>query len=466
MLRRYRLTSLLVLMVYPVFLSTGTTFGVKEYCERESFEASCGGGEVILIRSAIFGRMSLGRCVENGYGHLGCSADVMAEVESQCSGRQRCQFPVSNLQGTRPCPSELISFLQASYDCVKVTTCAEHSCTSGNSIKVTNSEGYLASLVTSSSSCGSDLCPWVLEALPGQRFNLTFRSFVRIQADAKQQLGGRFCQRLATVFERSSQVSKDVTLCDNDANVVRIMTSAHEEVKLKIYYGTPENPAHFVVHYQVVGCADLEVPEGGWVKRTADSATVGCHGRPTTWHLTCNGITWTGDIGRCRNPLGSLDVTPNWSVQAAMEKAGATTEGILLVVGLGVIIGVVVGCSLLSVVIIIIKRRRRKQAKQYERRLELLTHYSPGVSSDATGKLYDPKSNNACDFAQVGQSLMYDSGFGTYEAHGYTSTQPSCNASNFNEPQNGSTSCGSKVAETTNCAIHGDHMYESHNFST
>lgn len=131
-----------------------------------------------------------------------------------------------------------------------MTTCAEHSCTSGNSIKVTNSEGYLASLVTSTSGCGSDLCPWVLEALPGQRFNLTFRSFVRVQTDAKQQLGGRFCQRLATVFERSSQVSKDVTLCDNDASVVRIMTSAHEEVKLKLYYGTPENPAHFVVHYQ------------------------------------------------------------------------------------------------------------------------------------------------------------------------------------------------------------------------
>lgn len=59
-------------------------------------------------------------------------------------------------------------------------------------------------------------------------------------------------------------------------------------------------------YFEVVGCADLDAPEGGWVKRTADSMTVGCHGRPTTWHLTCNGITWAGDIGRCRNPLGSL----------------------------------------------------------------------------------------------------------------------------------------------------------------
>jgi len=133
---------------------------------------------------------------------------------------------------------------------ISVATCPEHSCTSGHPIKVTNSEGYLASLVTSSSGCGSDLCPWVLEALPGQRFNLTFRSFVRVQTDAKHQLGGRFCQRLATVFERSSQVSKDITLCDNDASVVRIMTSSHEEVKLKLYYGTQGNPAYFVVHYQ------------------------------------------------------------------------------------------------------------------------------------------------------------------------------------------------------------------------
>lgn len=145
---------------------------------------------------------------------------------------------------------------------VIVMTCSDYSCNSGKPMRVTLSEGYLASVVTLSSGCGSESCPWVLQALPGQHFNLTFRSFARVQSssehepsqrqrsDPQQSLVGRFCQRLATVTELSSHVSKDVTLCDNDVAVVRLMTSAHDQVKLKLYYGTPENPAYFIVRYE------------------------------------------------------------------------------------------------------------------------------------------------------------------------------------------------------------------------
>ena len=45
-------------------------------CEWESFNATCGDGEVLLIENADYGRMQLGRCVTRDYGYIGCRANV------------------------------------------------------------------------------------------------------------------------------------------------------------------------------------------------------------------------------------------------------------------------------------------------------------------------------------------------------------------------------------------------------
>jgi hypothetical protein len=51
-----------------------------EFCITESFRAECGQNEVLMIDKALFGRMSLGRCVTRDFGHIGCSADVHKQV--------------------------------------------------------------------------------------------------------------------------------------------------------------------------------------------------------------------------------------------------------------------------------------------------------------------------------------------------------------------------------------------------
>jgi len=94
---------------------------VSEHCEREYFDAECGVGDVILMRSAVFGRMREGRCVQSEYGSIGCRADVLATVDSLCSGRRRCRFHVSTLHSARPCPTQLVSYLEAGFDCVTGT---------------------------------------------------------------------------------------------------------------------------------------------------------------------------------------------------------------------------------------------------------------------------------------------------------------------------------------------------------
>ena len=97
----------------------------RDYCLIESFHAQCRHwSDVILIERAQFGRMELGRCVTRNFGHIGCSTDVINQLDVACSGRPACDFSVSDpsLVRTKPCPKDFTSYLEASYRCVPGTS--------------------------------------------------------------------------------------------------------------------------------------------------------------------------------------------------------------------------------------------------------------------------------------------------------------------------------------------------------
>lgn len=73
------------------------------------------------MESAKYGRMELGRCVIRDYGYVGCSADVLAHMDSRCSGRRSCdiRIPDSTLDRANPCPRDFKTYLEASYGCVQ-----------------------------------------------------------------------------------------------------------------------------------------------------------------------------------------------------------------------------------------------------------------------------------------------------------------------------------------------------------
>ena len=112
-------------MLYCVTVVTDLVSG-KIYCLTESFMAQCQPQEMIIIESAVFGRMQVGRCVAKNYGHLGCSVDVLSYLDAACSGLNSCEFSVSDptLVRTRPCPPDFASYLDASYRCVPGHTAA------------------------------------------------------------------------------------------------------------------------------------------------------------------------------------------------------------------------------------------------------------------------------------------------------------------------------------------------------
>ena len=100
----------------------------QEYClTTELFQAKCLRNEVIVMTSALYGRMRVGRCLQsereaplnwNDPRVLGCSADVLPIFDQRCSGRNQCDVKLvsdSDLQQQMPCHSFLKSYLQATY---------------------------------------------------------------------------------------------------------------------------------------------------------------------------------------------------------------------------------------------------------------------------------------------------------------------------------------------------------------
>lgn len=91
-----------------------------EFCQFETFNVTCSSSEVILMHSAEYGRIRIGKCVKQGYGVIDCKADVLALTDYRCSGKRHCKFVVSDisLQGIQPC-TEFTSNLEVSYACVQ-----------------------------------------------------------------------------------------------------------------------------------------------------------------------------------------------------------------------------------------------------------------------------------------------------------------------------------------------------------
>ncbi len=56
---------------------------VRDYCQFESFNASCPSDSVVVMETAQYGRMRFGRCVDRDYGYVGCSANVLQQADTR-----------------------------------------------------------------------------------------------------------------------------------------------------------------------------------------------------------------------------------------------------------------------------------------------------------------------------------------------------------------------------------------------
>ena len=104
-----------------VYILPFSSSGVpEEICQLETFKAECSEDHVIVMESAHYGRMMLGRCLTRNY-YVGCQADVLPHMDARCSGRPQCHLRIPDpvLFDAQPCPKDLVAYLEASYRCQK-----------------------------------------------------------------------------------------------------------------------------------------------------------------------------------------------------------------------------------------------------------------------------------------------------------------------------------------------------------
>ena len=94
---------------------------VLEYCVDDSFNPQCPNGEIILMRSALYGRMRLSKCLPVDLGHMGCQSNVLSQFDQECSGKESCEVLVTDkhINAQSGCVIGLQSYLETEYNCVK-----------------------------------------------------------------------------------------------------------------------------------------------------------------------------------------------------------------------------------------------------------------------------------------------------------------------------------------------------------
>src|SRR6218665_875946 len=105
----------------------------EDICIFETFQPRCLKNEVILMKSATYGRMRIGRCVtakeifnlqranlEDTNSYLGCSVDILPILDRKCSGNKDCEVRLSDIsaEDITPCLSGLVVYLEVSYSCI------------------------------------------------------------------------------------------------------------------------------------------------------------------------------------------------------------------------------------------------------------------------------------------------------------------------------------------------------------
>ena len=88
-------------------------------CNADEFTARCPSNEVVVMTSAVYGRMRVGRCVTQS-DYVGCWNNALAAFDELCSGKPSCQVEVrSDLwrEEEQACYSYANGYLEADYAC-------------------------------------------------------------------------------------------------------------------------------------------------------------------------------------------------------------------------------------------------------------------------------------------------------------------------------------------------------------
>ena len=161
---------------------------------------------MILVKSAMYGRMRPGRCVQQNYGYIGCHTDVTRVIATRCSGRSRCE--IANLEAElatyQNCPADLKVYLDANYTCIKGRHgTARHAPIRSNPTCPASTRLILHQLVPSSNVSSSTLSKSIRSTLI--RFILTRTTPIPIKPRAGKHINNINCVGTIYLLEGPSR---------------------------------------------------------------------------------------------------------------------------------------------------------------------------------------------------------------------------------------------------------------------
>ncbi|ELU10390.1 hypothetical protein CAPTEDRAFT_219724 [Capitella teleta] len=350
----------------------------------------------MLMTDARYGRFRVDRCVIQNYGHLGCSANVLDLLDKECSGRPQCYYNIPSLRNlVQPCPKDLTSHLEATYECISVVSRTQNKCNSTILLNASVPHVNVAHHVAMQGGPGSASCPIGVRASTGQRLNVSVYSFQQ-GLNVDLQTGGKtMCPFYAVVVDGTRVNSTQ--LCDQRHRHEHVMTSEGSHVMFYFYaakHSTQRSPG-FVVRIEASGCPDVMPPKGAWVERSADRAVVRCNHSQETWYLTCRDNVWVGTITNC----SSYSVPANGG--QVDTRSGGLPFGLMVAITIGIVLGIIFGIAMLVAVFVYRRKRRQKTPPKVN---ALLAEERDGSQQDSDD-IYVRRMWHECSGSSAGVAL-------------------------------------------------------------
>ena len=252
------------------------------------------------MKEARYGRMRVGRCQPRDY-FVGCSADVTSIMHARCSGHQNCSIPIPDpdMFAATPCNKDLVSYLEADYECVKVSKSNSNNCDD----KIhTDLNGYISQSTIMDMNT-KYVCPQHIVAKPGQNINIYLYDFTNKLTDIEAKFYQPECATYGYVSEDMAD-TPFVKICGGEIKINQLIYSSKSNlVDISL---VANNTHNYLLRYEVIGCPTLQAPQNSQLKIEGDTATITCDYSTTVTTLVCSNNQWIGDLHNCSTSAGPI----------------------------------------------------------------------------------------------------------------------------------------------------------------
>ncbi|KAK2144228.1 hypothetical protein LSH36_776g02164 [Paralvinella palmiformis] len=323
---------------------------VAEVCPGETLRIQCPEDHVIIPTSAMFGRMEVTRCIDVKE-FIGCRNDVLFLIDRWCSGRRQCEVVIPN-PDLKQANEECLRYLQI--------------------------EGFLSSDLTDNTGCGSTNYPWIISGISGQTIELTIIDFDSEELKKKNTSSG------FPIYGYVIDGTEKLTIRGDTERERHLLSSKTSQLSIEILQKSRrEGTPGFILHYTKSGCPDLSPPAHAWYKRDGDQAVIGCEWSQKTWHLSCDGHSWSGVVGNCS------EIVTQEPIRVQKNRHSTSVMWLVCVISVAVVL-MVIACV---TGIVCMKKYRIKQDVQKSMTTQMLPgqgHYDLDPNIEMASMLYLP----------------------------------------------------------------------------